>query len=132
MDKKGTIHNPGCDCGCKRKELQTKLTMLIKVKSKKREEMVVKEKWAIVRVIPISEEQIPCCSKKCSKNMAVSWASNLNPEDNWDLCEDCQVGEFGEWPDGVVPIKTLADSNGGDNKAMACLDKRVNLNRKKR
>ena len=62
----------------------------------------------------------------------MSWASNLNPEDNWDLCEDCQVSEFGGWPDGVVPIKTLADSNGGDNKAMDCLDKRVNLNHKKR
>ena len=25
----------------------------------------------------------------------MSWASNLDPEDNWDLCEGCQVVEFG-------------------------------------
>ena len=37
--------------------------------------------WEIVRVgIPIAEEEISC--HLCSKNMAVSWASNLNPEDN--------------------------------------------------
>jgi hypothetical protein len=45
----------------------------------------------------------------------VSWASNLNPEDNWDLWEGCQVIEFGGWPVGVGPIKTSSDSNGGDN-----------------
>ena len=29
-----------------------------------------------------------------------SWASNLNPNNNWDLCEDCQVDEKGGWPNG--------------------------------
>ena len=79
----------------KRKKLQAELAMLVKAKSKKREKTVVKEKCGIVRVIPTAEEQIPCHnSKKCSKNAAVSWASKLNPEDNWDLCENCQVSEF--------------------------------------
>ena len=38
----------------------------------------------------------------------MSWASNLNPEDNWELHEGCQVVEFGGWPNGVVSIKTTA------------------------
>ena len=48
--------------------------------------------WDIVREIPAAEEQIPC--RKCFKDTVVSWASNLNPEDNWDLCEGCKVVEF--------------------------------------
>ena len=37
------------------------------------------------------------------KNAAVvslSWVSNLNPEDNWNVCEQCQVDGFGGWPEG--------------------------------
>ena len=57
----------------------------------------VEEIWDIVRVILTAQEQIPC--QECSKDTVVSWASNLNPEDNWDLCcEGCQVVEFGGWP----------------------------------
>ena len=56
--------------------------------------------WAITRVICTAEEQIPCCIKKCSTNVVVSWASDLNPNNNWDLCEDCQVDEKGGWPNG--------------------------------
>ena len=42
------------------------------------------------------EDPIQC--RCCSKNAVVSWASNLNPEDNWDLSEGCQVVEFEGWP----------------------------------
>ena len=66
-----------------RKKLQKKLAILIKAKSKKKEKTVVKEIWAsICGVIPTTEKQIPCYTKKCFKNAAVSWASNLSPEDN--------------------------------------------------
>ena len=64
-----------------------------------------------VRVIPTAEEKIPCRIKECSKNAAVSWASNLHPEDNWDVCVGCHVDEFGEWPKGVVPIRFSTDVN---------------------
>ena len=50
---------------------------------------------AVVRVIPTFEQQIPCHGKNCSKNAAVSWASNKNPNQYRDLCEDFQVDEFG-------------------------------------
>ena len=69
------------------------------------------EIWDIVRVIPTAEEQIPCRIKECSKNAVVSWASNLHPEDNWDVCVGCHVDEFGEWPKGVVPIRFSTDVN---------------------
>ena len=32
-----------------------------------------------------------------------------------NFCEDCQVDEKGGWPEGIHPIKTLADSNSGNN-----------------
>jgi hypothetical protein len=75
------------------------------------------EIWELVRVILTAQEQIPRHGKNCPKDTAVSWASKskLNREDNLDLCEGCQVVEFGGWPVGVGPIKTTADSNGGDN-----------------
>ena len=70
----------------------------------------------MVRVIPTAEQQTPCHSKNFSKNVAVSWTSNrIQTSIGRDLYKYCQVDEFGGWPDGVVPIKTLADSNGGDN-----------------
>ena len=45
----------------------------------------------------------------------MSWASYLNSDNHWDLCEDCQVHEFGGWPNGVVPIKTKAEAVANNN-----------------
>lgn len=58
------------------------------------------EIWDIVHVIPTDGDQITCRNKNCSQNAVVSWASNLDPEDTWDICEDCQQKEFGGWPPG--------------------------------
>ena len=69
--------------------------------------------WELVRLIPTAQEQIPCHGKNCLKNAAVSWASNTNPNCIQNFCEGCQVVEFGGCPNGVVPIKTSAGSNGG-------------------
>ena len=63
-----------------------------------------------------TEEQTPCHTKNCCKNLAVSWAFNLNPEDTWNLCENCQQDEFGGCPNEVVPIKTSA---GKTNNTLA-------------
>ena len=64
-----------------------------------------------IRVIPTAEEQIPCDSeKKCSNNAAVSWSSNSNCILN--LCEGCQVNDNGGWPEGIQPIKTMAEGDG--------------------
>ena len=65
----------------------------------------------MVRVIPTAEQQTPCHSKNFSKNVAVSWTSNkIQTSIGRDLYKDCQVDEFGGWPDGVVPIKTSEDA----------------------
>ena len=68
-----------------------------------------------VRVIPTAEEKLPWHTEKCDKDAAVSWASNSNRNDIRNFCEGCQVDDMGGWPNGVVPIKYLADSNDGDN-----------------
>ena len=65
------------------------------------------------RVISQTKEPIPCQGDKCSKQAISSWESNLNPEDNWDLCERCQVDYIG----GSTKKRRLstADSNDDDN-----------------
>lgn len=43
------------------------------------------------------------------------WASNLNPEDHWYICEDCQVDEFGEWTNEnwwYCPVATKCAATG--------------------
>ena len=58
---------------------------------------IKKQKYTFTGVIPTTlVDPIQCCC--CSKTAEVSWASNLDPEDNWDICEACQVVEFGELP----------------------------------
>ena len=52
-------------------------------------------KWTFKRVILTAEKQIRWHSKNCCNNAEVSWASKLNPEENWDICEECQVNKFG-------------------------------------
>ena len=39
-----------------------------------------------------------------NKDARVSWASNVDPEHPWNLCEGCQVIEFGGWPAGFGRI----------------------------
>ena len=51
--------------------------------------------WGVVRVIATAEEKIPCQFNECSKEAAMSWVCNKDPEDLWNLCEGCQFIEFG-------------------------------------
>ena len=68
-----------------------------------------------VRVIPTAEEKLPCHTEECLKDAAVSSAFNSNTNRIRNFCEGCQVIKRGGWPDGVVPIKYSADSNGDGN-----------------
>ena len=68
-----------------------------------------------VRVIPTAEEKLPCHTEKCDKDAVFSWASNSNRNDIRNFCEGCQVIERGGWPNGVAPIKYLADEDGNNN-----------------
>ena len=69
-----------------------------------------------VRVIPTSEEKLPCHTDKCDKDAAFSWASNSNRNDIRNFCKGCQVIESGGRPNGVVPIKYSADEDENNNQ----------------
>jgi hypothetical protein len=78
------------------------------------------EEWDVVRVIPTDEEKVACRSDDCCEQAVVIWASSLNLSDEWPMCEDCQLTEFGGWPEGVFPIKTSTDT-GDDAEEIARL-----------
>ena len=58
------------------------------------------EVWDMVRVIP-TKEKCACRTEGCKGIAVATWASNLEPDDEWDTCEDCQLKDFGGWPEGV-------------------------------
>ena len=61
--------------------------------------------WDILRVIPTAEEKTVCRYEHCSEQAVAIWATDKNPQDNWPLCEKCQLQDFGGWPEGVEPIE---------------------------
>ena len=60
------------------------------------------EVWDLVHVIPKHEVR-SCRVDGCKHPAVATWASNLEPEDQWDMCEECQLTDFGGWPEGVEP-----------------------------
>ena len=50
-------------------------------------------------------------SSRCSKLAINCNLCESNLENSWDICEKCQVREFGGQPAWVVPIKHSADNN---------------------
>ena len=60
------------------------------------------EVWDVVRVVPRSQP-CECRTEGCSAQAVATWATNLEPEDKWDICEACQLKDFGGWPEGVEP-----------------------------
>lgn len=62
------------------------------------------EVWDVVKVINPKECEKPTCRLDGCKETAVAvWAVKNNPDDTWPVCEECQVTEFGGWPEGVEP-----------------------------
>jgi hypothetical protein len=60
------------------------------------------EVWDVVRVVP-KNKSCECRTEGCSAQAVATWATNLEPEDKWDMCEECQLSDFGGWPDNVEP-----------------------------
>ena len=58
-----------------------------------------KEQWNIARVIS-KDETIPCNIDGCEGVAVATWASNLDPDTKKDVCEPCQLKDYGGWPDG--------------------------------
>lgn len=71
----------------------------------KEEEEEEEEVWDLIHVIPKSETYV-CRTEGCENKAVACWASNLNPEDKWNMCEGCQQNDFGGWPEGVEPEAT--------------------------
>lgn len=68
------------------------------------------EVWDLIRVLP-KQEDCACRTNECQGRAVATWASNLEPDDKWDLCEQCQEGDFGGWPDGVHPEETQDEAS---------------------
>ncbi len=57
-----------------------------------------------------------CMSDKCSNVAVAAWASSKEPDSYWETCEDCQVHEFGGWPeDFELPEGFETDDGGHDS-----------------
>lgn len=67
--------------------------------------------WDVVRVIPTAEERIVCRHENCKVQAVAVWASSDDLHDEWPLCEECQLLEFGGWPEGVDPIERACDAS---------------------
>jgi hypothetical protein len=60
------------------------------------------EVWDVVCVVP-KNKSCECRTEGCSGQAVATWATNLEPEDKWNMCEKCQLRDFGGWPDNVEP-----------------------------
>eukprot|EP00536_Pseudo-nitzschia_multiseries_P009824 jgi/Psemu1/325786/estExt_fgenesh1_pg.C_2860001 len=96
----------------------------------------VSEVWDIIRVIPTAEEKIECRYENCSKQAVATWASDKAPDDKWPLCEECQLEDFGGWPEGVDPIERNDDiapqgmSTGNESACQVATPTSLNENTK--
>ena len=82
----------------------------------------VSELWDVIRVIPAGEETVECCNKRCTDQAVVTWSSNIDPEDKWDLCKKIELEEMGEWSDGVDPITKKSTEEALDERLVEILE----------
>jgi hypothetical protein len=57
------------------------------------------EVWDIIKKIASPCDSIQCRMDDCPRSAVAIWASSLNPDDTWPICEECQATEFGGWPE---------------------------------
>lgn len=73
------------------------------------------EQWELSHVFTINElcqvEPPPqtCMSKKCPLLACVSYVSSIDKEYVWHSCIDCQVKDYGGWPENIkeIPMKFI-------------------------
>jgi hypothetical protein len=66
--------------------------------------------WDLIRVIPATDPKIECRYESCTERAIATWASDKDPQDEWPLCEKCQLEDFGGWPEDVEPIEQDVDT----------------------
>jgi hypothetical protein len=74
------------------------------------------EVWDLVEVLSRKKDgsTTTCRREGCSDVAVAAWATNLATNDRWNVCEKCQVQEFGGWPEGVDPP---SDEDGDSDEA---------------
>ena len=78
--------------------------------------------WDLVRVIPATEKKVKCRHDDCSNRAVAVWATDKHPEDEWPLCEEHQLEEFGGWPEGVEPVEASSDIVDVEMRSIAAKD----------
>jgi hypothetical protein len=83
------------------------------------------EVWDLLRVLPESDTTV-CSGKGCQRKAVAVWSNNLEPVDVWNGCEECQMEEFGGWPQGIeIPtyLSSVASPDANDSEDTSSGDK---------
>jgi hypothetical protein len=58
-----------------------------------------------------------CMSDECRNVAFAAWVSNKDPDNHWETCEDCQVRDFGGWPEDFELPDGFHDDDEDDEKS---------------
>lgn len=95
MGRKSKQASSSTDGGSKKKKMKvSEENMEKEVPTIEDEEDVDEGPWDGTRVIG-SSEGIPCHSNGCNANATATWVSQKT-NDKWDMCDKCQLEDFGE------------------------------------
>jgi hypothetical protein len=73
------------------------------------------EIWDLKRQIR-RNRNCSCHTPGCTDNAIAIWVSNKTTAGNeWLTCEECQMTDFGGWPEGEVPINNDHDDDDDDD-----------------
>ena len=71
------------------------------------------EVWDLVCTLP-SFLGIVCMTDGCAHTAVGSWSSDIRQQNYWYTCEECQLKDFGGWPED--PGKAVVPNDGLENK----------------
>jgi hypothetical protein len=72
------------------------------------------EVWDVLRVIEDPNDTCCCRMEECKSKAVVVWATNLDPTDEWPMCEECQQKVFRRWPTNITPPKHSKEAADDD------------------
>jgi hypothetical protein len=75
------------------------------------------EEWDLIRVLGNDgDESCACRHEDCNDRAVATWTSNLDPNDEWNVCEEHQLIDFGGWPEGVEPPAEEEEATTSEDK----------------
>ena len=75
------------------------------------------ETWDLQFIFSVKDltksKPVMCSHDDCNLVACSKWVSNLNPENSWFTCIDCQEQDFAGWPEehSELPVKFLTEEN---------------------